>query len=285
MNTKQRAHIINKCRNLRYSGYSLGEIISITNLPKTTIYGYIKDIILTPKQRKKIEEHRKTLCKNKPNPRKGKCLPGREILKPKSWSEDLIHIIAHFMFDGRIDNDGCIYYSINKHQIDHLKHLTHKVFGIKPILRQRNNGVYVLSFYNVELAYYIKNMKENLFRHFNNEASVKHKKVFLQAFFDDEGSIYYSGSIRRVRGHQKSFLLLQRVKKILEDFAIYSRINKNKTEIEITGRKNLLNFAREINFSPKIYINPLRKNGIWKTKIQKQKILKTAINSYKIESL
>lgn len=284
MNQKRRVCLINKCRKLRYRGYSLGEIASITKLPKTTIYGYIKDISLTSKQKRRIEEHRKLLQRNTPNPRKGRCIPGREISKPKSWSEDLMHIISHFMFDGRIDKSGCMYYSKNKHQISHMVYLTYKIFGIKPICRERNNDVYMLAYYNVELANYIKNKKEIIFDYLKNGTSNKYKKTLLQAFFDDEGSIYYRGSTRRIRGHQKSFFILQKIEELLENFNIYARINKDKTEIEITGRKNLLNFAKEINFSPKIYINPSRKNGIWKTRIQKREILKSAINSYKINS-
>ena len=68
---------------------------------------------------------------------------------------------------------------------------------------------------------------------------------------------------------------------MLKGFGVESRINKRATDIEITGRENLEKFAKEINFSPRIYINPQRKNGIWKVRISKRRILEEALRSYK----
>lgn len=281
MNKKERDLLIDKCRALRAKGFSLSEILNLVNLPKTTVYSYIRDIPLTPEQISNIEKTRKELSRTHPNPRKGKCIPGREIIKPKSWSNDLAHVVAHFMFDGSINNDGCIYYNTNIYQIRHLKQLMYKLFRIMPKIRHRPGGLYVSAFYNVELSNYIKTKREQIFHHLSNGASRNIKRVFLQAFFDDEGSIYYKGNIRRVRGHQKSQFLLEVIKKLLKYFNIESKIDKNQTEVVITGKKNLINFAKEINFSSKIYINPYRKNGIWKKKLQKRDILNLAIKSYK----
>lgn len=38
--------LIERCKNLRKEGYTLGEIVKIANLPKTTIYNHVYDIIL-----------------------------------------------------------------------------------------------------------------------------------------------------------------------------------------------------------------------------------------------
>jgi hypothetical protein len=119
-----------RCKELRSQGYSLGEICSIMKLPKTTVYGYIKNIALSDELKIKIEEKRRIRLKNIPNP-----------------------------------------------------------IGI-------------------------------------------------------------TGKI-------------------------------NRSNIEISGKENLVRFAKEINFSPRIYINPQRKNSIWRRKIDKRKILSLAIKSYR----
>jgi len=277
---KLKIKLINKCRELRIKGYSLGEISFATGIAKSSLYSYIKDISLDPEQKKDIEIRRKEKNKNKINPRKGKCLPGREIIKPTSWSSDLVHIVSHFMFDGRVSQDCCIYYSNNKYQIEHMKKLLSRIFKAKPEVKLRDNGVYGLTFYHVEFADYIKNRKDKLLSYLNNGASELEKRLFLKAFFDDEGCVYYRDDKRRVRGYQKSYLILEQIRNLLSSFGIRARINKKATDIEISGQRNLIRFSKEINFSPKIYINPNRKNGIWKKKISKREILDLALKSY-----
>ena len=261
-------------------GYSLGEISLVLNIPKTTVYDQAKDISLTMEQQKDIKIRQSEKCRNRPNLRKGKCLIGREIVKPKSWSKDLIHIVAHFMFDGRITKDGCIYYNSNRYQILHMRNMLYKIFKVRARVKLRDNNVYGLPFYHVELARYIKDRKETIFNYLKNGAHRSKKRVFLQSFFDDEGNVYYKNDKRRVRGYQNSFFILGQIKDLLNGFGIKSRINKRGTEIEISKRENLLRFAKEINFSPRIYINASRKNGIWKRKISKRKILDLLLKSY-----
>ena len=273
--------LIKRCRRLRMRGYSLGEISYAINLAKSTLYSYVKDIYLRPEQRECIEMRRKERSKSRYNPRKGKCLPGREIMKPKSWSNDLVHIVAHFMFDGRVDEDGCIYYSKDKYQINHMNRLLHKLFKAKPKTKEQNRGVYRLVFYHVELAKYLKKCMHEIFAYLNNGVSQAEKKIFLRAFFDDEGNVFFKDDKRRIRGYQKSAYLLDFVRKLLGDFGISAIVNKDKTNIEITGYGNLRRFSQEINFSSQIYINPQRKNSIWKKKISKRSILDLLLKAYR----
>lgn len=242
---------------------------------------YLKDILLSNEQQKNIEERRKEKNKDLINLRKGKCLPGREVVFPKKWSNNLIHIVSHYMFDGRIDEDSCIYYNKSKYQIEHLAELLYRTFKVKPKIKMRDNGVYGLAFYHVEFAAYIKNCRDKLMCYINNGASKLKKRIFLQAFFDDEGCVFYNRDKRRVRGYQKDPLFLKVVKRLLADFDIKGRIDNSSSGIEISGRGNLFSFAKEINFSPQIYINPNRKNGIWKRKISKRAILERLLGSYK----
>lgn len=261
-------------------GHSLGEISFATGSAKSTIYGHVRDISLSPNQRKCIELRRRERNRNKINPRKGKCLAGRGIIKPKSWSNDLVHIVAHFMFDGRISNDSCIYYSKDRYQIDHMRKLLYKTFKAKPRIQLRDNNVYGLVFYHVEFVDYIKNRRDGLLCYLNNGASKLKKRIFLRAFFDDEGCVFYKGDKRRVRGYQKSLYILSQIKDLLSNFGIKGRINKETISIEISSQSNLEKFSKEINFSPRIYINPERKNSIWNKRISKRKILDLLLKSY-----
>lgn len=272
--------LINESRKLRRQGNSIGEISLATVLAKSTVYSYTKDIFLNARLRKNIELRRKEKNKAVVNPMKGKCLPGREIIMPILWSEDLVHIIAHFMFDGRVDEDGCFYYSKDKYQIEHMQKLLDSMFKASPKIKLRDNGVYGLVFYHVELTDYLKSRKEEIFSYLNNGTPKAYKREFLRAFFDDEGCVFYKGNTRRVRGYQKSNLILKQIIDLLSEFGIKSKLDKCANGVEISGKENLEKFSREINFSPEIYINPNRKNGIWKERISKRNILDLALSSY-----
>jgi len=94
--------------------------------------------------------------------------------------------------------------------------------------------------------------------------------------------VTFNKNNKKVRGYQYSKTILRLVKELLKDFEIESRIDKRNTEVTITGKENIIKFQKEINFSPDIYINSERKNGIWKYKIDKKTILEKTINSYQI---
>ena len=256
--------------------------MSTVALPKTTIYGYIRDVALTSEQKDGIERRKILLRKVKPNSRKGKCIPGRGIRRPSyCWSPDLIHIVAHFIFDGRISRDGCMYYSRSRHQIKHLTDMVYNIFDIEPKYKIRSGGVKMAAFYNVEFAEYIREKASKILSYLKNGADKESKRVFMQAFFDDEGNIYYNkADQRRIRGYQKAAHILYGIKSILNDFTIKSKIYPNINAIEITGKKNLLNFTKEINFSPFISLNPERKNSTWRSGISKKEVLNLAIASY-----
>ena len=268
-----------KCECLRHEGRSLNYIVNAVGLPKTTVYDYIKNITLTEKQKFDIEHQRRELLK-RPSPKKGKCRPGREIVKPVAWSKELINVVAHFAFDSCIRPSECIYYNRSKSQIANLRLGVYKIFGIKPKDQIRADGVMVISYYNVELADYIRNKADEIFSYLKNEATKEEKRAFLRAFFDDEGNIYFKKGTRRIRGYQKSIKILKNINNIMSEFGICGRIYPKIGAIEITQREQLENFAKEIGFSPGIMLNSLRKNSIWKKNIEKDKVLDLALSSY-----
>ncbi len=272
--------LIDKCRSLRERGFSLKEIISATNLPKTTIFGHVSDIILSPEMKKRIHQSqtKKTIARN--SARKGKCWKGREINFPKEWSNDLLFLTAHFIFDGAINYKDCVYQNRSEALILRMEKLMNKVFGLNSYRYFfQDTGVFRVAYYNVELSNYFKSKASWLMATIK-DASTSEKRIFLQAFFDDEGCAHWRKSKRIVRGFQKDLKILELVEQLLKDFNIQSTIDKKYKEIIISKKENLIKFQKEINFSPGIFINPNRKNSIWKQKLEKRHILLEMINSY-----
>ena len=275
--------LIEKCRTLRRRGFTLGEIVGTTKLPKTTVYDHIRDIPLsTELEERIIRENIQRLDKFRPN-KKGKCIPGRIVPKPKGWRNELIFLTAHFMFDGEIRHGNCVYQNRNLALINLVKQFMQEVFNLKPYYKfYEETGVHRISYHYVELANYFKERIEELKKYIKN-ASLLEKRMFLQAFFDDEGCayIYIRGNNRKIRGYQHNSETLKLIQAILQDFDIKNRIEEKGKEVVISGKENLIKFRDKINFSKGIYINPERKNSIWKQKLEKREILNIMINSYK----
>jgi hypothetical protein len=200
------------------------------------------------------------------------------VIKPEGWTNELIFLISHFMFDGEIKNHSCVYNNRNKVLIDQVNSLMERVFKLQShYWLNRITGVSRIYYSHVELAQYVKEKSERLKQYIKN-ASLSEKKIFLKAFFDDEGSVHFDKKL--VRGYQHNLEILKLVQKMLNDFDIESKIDEKYKEIVISRKPNLIKFRDKINFSKGIYINPDRKNSIWKKKLEKREILDKAINSY-----
>jgi hypothetical protein len=271
-----------QCRNLRRKGFTLREISKLTSIPFTTIYGYVADIPISLKLKEKIKlkqiENTNRLIKFNIEIRKGKCISGRIVPKPKGWSCDLIYLIAHFMFDGEMNGHSCVYNNRNEVLINRVRTLMKKIFNLEPrVYLNEETGVHRISYHYVELAIYIQLRVKKLLRYIQ-KASQKEKKIFLQAFFDDEGSIHSDKKI--VRGYQHNLEILKLVQKLLKNFNIESKIDNKYQEIIVSRKPNIIKFRDKINFSKGIYINPDRKNSVWKQKLEKRQILQKVIHSY-----
>ncbi|MDD4990188.1 MAG: LAGLIDADG family homing endonuclease [Candidatus Pacebacteria bacterium] len=272
--------LIQKIKQLRSNGFSLGEIVKATNLPKTTVYDHIRSVYISPELKKTIIEigRKKVVVINKQ--RKGKCWVGREVILPQGWPNGLLFLTAHFIFDGVINYGSCVYQNRSEALISRVDDLMNEVFGLEPRRYfYQDTGVYRIAYYNVELASYFKGKALWLIDNIIN-ASILEKRIFLQAFFDDEGCIHWRKSKRIVRGFQKDLKILELVEQLLKDFNIDSTIDRKYKEIIVSRKENLIKFQKEINFSQGIFINPERKNSIWKQKLEKRHILSEMINSY-----
>jgi len=140
--------LIQRCKTLRRRGFSLGVIVRVVHLSKTTVYGHIRDINLSPKIRNRLNQSsiRQLIAFN--HKRKGKCLPGRIVPKPKEWLYDLIYLVAHFMFDGEIRSHGSVYSNRNGALINEVRILMKKAFNLEPyIYLNKETGVYKISYH------------------------------------------------------------------------------------------------------------------------------------------
>jgi len=281
--------LIEKSRTLRRKGFTLGEILKVVKLPKTTIHNHIHTIVLSLKAQKRLKKVQERIAKENTKrinefnirERKGKCIPGRIVIKPKGWTKELIFLVAHFMFDGETQTHSCIYHNRNKALIDQVSFLMKRIFKLQlHHWLNKETGVHRISYHYVELADYARGKAQELKKYIKT-ASLPEKKIFLQAFFDDEGCANLHRNIRRVRGYQHNLEILKLIQKLLKDFNIESKIDEKYQEIVISRKSNLIKFRDKINFSKGVYINPERKNSIWKKKLQKRDLLNMAIAGYK----
>ena len=154
-----------------------------------------------------------------------------------------------------------------------------KLYPYPPRIYESLPGVHKTCYYNVELSAYLKIKAKELLIQIGTQEE-KLKRVFLRAFFDDEGSVYWIGNRRAVRGYQHKSKLLYLIQRLLEDFHVESSADEKFNEITITRRKNIEQFEREINFSKGVHVNGYRSNSIWKKSLEKRKILRMALASY-----
>jgi hypothetical protein len=194
------------------------------------------------------------------------------------WSVQLVHLIAHLTFDGRIDRYGCAYYSRSVHQAQHVGALLRQLFGVVPKLSQRPGGIWIVRYYHVGLAAWL--LKKECALPTVMMRSPRWRRQWLRAFFDDEGHVFIGKNIRRVRASQKHVGTLKLAQHLLSNIGIASRVDQRAQAVEITGRNNLLQFQQQINFSEGLRINPLRANGRWKQPLEKRRLLELALTSY-----
>lgn len=201
--------------------------------------------------------------------------------KFSQWNEETVFVVSHFLFDGEICR-GCIYNNRNIALLNSVETAMRQFYDFEPKrYLNANTGVFRICYYNVEMAAYMKDKTEQL-KSGAAKLPKEFKKVFLRAFFDDEGCMDFRPrhNHRRIRGYQKDVRVLEIVRTLLFDFGIESRIQL-PNEVIITGKDNLSRFRQEIDFSAGVRINGERSNSIWKENLEKRDLLNRAIESYK----
>lgn len=269
-----------KCVALRKRDHTLSEIVRITGRPKTSVYYCIRSIPLSGDKWKTIRAAHGARIRTYALNRKGKST--RAFKKFHEWDANTIFLVSHFLFDGSLHAGGCSYNNRNIALLNSVEASMRTIYNFKPTrYHNRLTGVSRISYFNVALQAFVDKMSQKLLGEIN---SLPHelKRIFLQAFFDDEGCIDFrpGRNKRSIRGYQKDVKILKIVEVLLRDFEISARF-KFPNEVEIVGKENLLKFEKEIGFSPGVRINGRRSNSIWKQSLEKREILRRAIESYK----
>ncbi|MDO8564821.1 MAG: LAGLIDADG family homing endonuclease [bacterium] len=154
-----------------------------------------------------------------------------------------------------------------------------EVYPFLPKKYESLPGVHKTAYHNVELATYLKKKKGGLIGKIS-VMNIGLQRAFLRAFFDDEGSVYFIGKRRAVRGYQHSVQILKLIHVLLKKFGIESKVDEKYNEITITRRENIAQFSKEINFSKGVTVNGKRSNSVWKQSLEKRHILRQALASY-----
>ncbi|HEY4520569.1 MAG TPA: LAGLIDADG family homing endonuclease [Candidatus Paceibacterota bacterium] len=280
-----KAEFKQKCIELRLQNHTLGEIIQILKRPKTTIYYHIHKIpesdIL---KRKKIDISIRTIeevRKSGRSPQKGKSFLGKKFKNFRKWTPSLINLVGHCLFDGQINQASVYYHNRSQVLIDNFKSKMKTIYDYEPILRLKEDDVMTIAYHNAGLAVLLKEKSEDLKEQIR-ELDKKCQLQFLKAFFDDEGCVTIrKRAHRKVRGYQYDDDVLYLIQKLLLNFEIKSKVFTKFHEIVITQRKNIVKFAKEINFTSGLRINGKRSNSIWKQDLEKREILQRAIDSYR----
>jgi bifunctional DNA-binding transcriptional regulator/antitoxin component of YhaV-PrlF toxin-antitoxin module len=271
---------ISQIKELRKNGSTLTEIVEKIGLSKSRIFDYIKDIPQSKYLIEKIKKNKLENLKILADKRRGKSVKNYSFNKPKEWSPELVNLVAHFLFDGRISHSSCTYFNRSEALICSIAEKMETIIGVSDYKRYLTaENVKRIAYHNVEIAAFMKEMANKLFPYIIF-APVKYKISFLRAFFDDEGSVKFKEKTRIVRGYQHSSEILKIVKKLLADLDIQSSIDEKYFEITISRKENLIKFQKLINFTSGLRVNGKRTNSIWKKDLEKREILRMAIDSY-----
>ncbi len=267
-----------KCIELRNKSFTLGEIASTLNRPKTTVYFHVRNIPKTKKLLEKIKIIRINSIKGK-GPQRGKSLLGYKYKKFNQWTPLLVNLVAHMLFDGAIKREGVLYYNRSSALLNNFKNKMTTIYDGSPRIYKNDNGVARLAYHNVELGTFFLKKSSDLLDDIK-KLPINFQLEFLKAFFDDEGSVDFRGMKRRIKGYQHNTRILHLIYKLLGNFKINSFVDDRFNEIMVTRKENIKKFAAKINFSKGVRINGKRSNSIWKKSLEKRKILADLLTSY-----
>ena len=274
-------NLIQKIKQMRKEGLTLTEITNKTGLSKTTIFHHIKSILKSNILKKRLKTISRAAQKHVAESRRGKSVKNYIFRKPEKWNPDFVNLASHFLFDGAITRFSCLYYNRNKVLVDNIIIQMKKILDIDDYKTYHDhNDVTRLAYHNVELTVFIRYKTTELLNYILSAPKVE-KIAFLQSFFDDEGSVDFRKTVRRVRGYQHNDKILLLIQKLLKDFQITSKVDTRFHEIVVGRRENILKFAKEVNFSKGVRVNGKRSNSVWKKSFEKRRILANLLASYK----
>jgi len=116
-------------KSLRRAGRSLDDIAHQLGLSRSTVYWHIKDLPLTLDQQAVLHRRWQVTMAHVNAKRRGIARSGPLPSRPR-WSEHLVHLVSHLMFDGRIDRWGGYYYNRSPSQLQHVVRLLKRLYGV-----------------------------------------------------------------------------------------------------------------------------------------------------------
>ncbi len=214
----------------------------------------------------------------------------RMIYSPKldiSLSTELAQILANLYCDGCIDKINCYtatYVNTYKELVSRFKNNFIKVFG-KIELYEGKTHVYIINLpaFIGKLLYHKFQINEDKIPIQVINSSKEIKSAYLQAVFDDEGSIHKGHGQIRIKMKPKSYI--EDVQKLIQEFGIETsqvikehdkRNGRNYYYFLISGMYNIRKFHDEIGF-----FHPKKKNLI----IKHLNNIKTQNYGYKAKNL
>jgi DNA-binding phage protein len=177
-------------------------------------------------------------------------------------TKEKVRIYAHSIFDGYVSkNNSYVISYINKNQelLSEFENDMGFVYGLKPTRSKVGSGVTQLIYSSKLMHLDILNFDKTII--ITND---EYKKIYLKAFFDDEGCVHFNlkKGMFSVSGSQKCEEELLFIKSLLEDLGIQSRISE--PTITIGRNKSILRYSKLIGF----------------THPEKRKKLSNALNHY-----
>ena len=240
------------CISLRKKNYTLPEIVRLTGRSKTSVYYHIRSTPLSDKKWQQVLATSGARIRIFARARKGQST--RAFGKIQTWDQDTVFLVAHYIFDGSLGNGGCSYNNRSETLIRRVEKAMKHIYDFAT-RRYHNDltGVLRISYFNVALLAHIQEVATGLLGNIQS-LSKENKRVFLQAFFDDEGCMDFRPwrNTRRIRGYQKDVAVLDIVQELLLEFGIQSFIQQ-PNEVVVTGKENLRKFQSEIKKSAPPY--------------------------------
>ena len=313
---------VEKGKELRVLGFSYAEIVSILKedfdvlISQSTSFGLFKSVRMSVKGKKRYE------IKNRSNKLKAGHLGGlkvaksghlarirkkavkiaaeKNLIKLLKSSEKLnlnkIRIISHCFFDGCVYTGKGKYVSycnMSQFLIDQFKEDMLKVYGLYPSdERIGKNNIFQIKYCSTNLVNDLLRYSPSFSTSVSNakipdeimNTSKKFKRVFLRAFWDDEGAVRFD-----VKKQDKYYKRTKSVEAFCNSRIVRKQLIQLHLDLGINCRENggkiciysddLLKFKNLINFSHDLFVS---RRSMWKG-VEKNYILERAFSEpYKV---
>ena len=236
---------ISQIQNYRKEGYSLREIADLLPVSYSTVRNYCKSVQMTERGRKRFQS----------------IVPGtvKHVSVKKGLPDEKIRIIANLLFDGSVFRSkyhyGVMYVNSSDELTELMRNDIRKICGLEAHEEQINGKVGTYS----KIRYFSRILYDDLLSHFpefstsseNCElpcwvmgGSKQIKKIFLQAFWENEGSISKDGTLSADLKNKK---VIEQLSKLHIDFGLKHYIS--------VYQKNGLAFKLILNRNKENYLN------------------------------